>query len=113
LPFTPDTRAREEIETRLLDLVIVKGQTHPANIYELIGRKGEVDSAYLEATALYEKALRLHWAREWDKAEVLLSEAMQVHKDDAPSVMLRHRIGNYQIVPPPEEWGGEFIRVRK
>ena len=99
---------------RLLDTVIVTGKTQPVSIYELVA---EADTPLPEerrkAIALYEKALRLHWGRNWDEAEALLQQALILTPHDLACANLRQRIAKYREAPLPAGWLGEFIRASK
>jgi adenylate cyclase len=99
-------------ETRLLDLIIVKGKTKPIRIYELLARVGELAPDKKQVVALYDEALKLHWNRKFDKAVACLDEALATMKDE-PSHWLRQRIIGYLETPPEESWNGEFVNPNK
>ncbi len=105
--------ARDHIETRLLDKLIVMGKTRAVHIYELVGRKGEVDPRHLDAVRLYEEALALHWKREWARAFDTLGRALDLIPTDRPSLALLSRIRAYIATPPPDDWQGEYRRLTK
>jgi adenylate cyclase len=102
----------ELFETRLLDLIIVKGKTKPIRIYELLARAGELAAEKKQVVALYHEALTLHWERKFDEAVAKLDEALAVMKDE-PSHWLRQRIIGYLETPPAEGWSGEFVNPTK
>jgi len=105
--------AKNFIEVRLLDKIIVVGKTQSVQIYELFGRKGSVAQAKTDMVAFYEEALRLHWERKWDAATERLERARNLVPDDVPSAKLIKRIVYYRQTPPSEMWGGEYVRTRK
>ncbi len=105
--------ARDFIETRLLDKIVVAGKTHPLCIYELTGRKGSVDARMVDFAALYEEALRLHWDRKWDEAERALEKAVQLNAGDGAVQRLKKRILFYRLNPPSDDWSGEYVRASK
>ena len=97
----------EEFPVRLLDLVVVKGETHPVRIYELLLPE---DAAVLTETInRYESALKLHWERKWDEAMALLAQ----NHGDQPSETLQARIEEFIKAPPPPGWQGEDIKTSK
>lgn len=96
-----------ELPVRLLDLVVVKGETQPVRIYELLLDEDLKDIS--QALEDYEAALKMHWERRWDESMVLLRQ----HPDDAPSRALLARIERFKSVPPPVEWQGEDIKLTK
>jgi adenylate cyclase len=105
--------AKHEVEARLLDKLIVKGKTKPILLYELLGKKGELDDARRKACEMYEQALRAHWAREWDAAEALLKEALALDPNDGPCARLLARLDVYKAAPPEDAWNGEYIGISK
>ena len=105
--------AGDAVETRLLDKIIVKGKTKPIQIYELLCRKGDLEESKAKVARLYEKALALHWDRQWDEALALVEEALGIAPDDGPSTLLRDRIRDYMEHPPGEQWQGEYVRETK
>lgn len=105
--------AKDSIEARLLDRILVKGKTKPIVIYELIAKKGEWPEAKKKVVGLYEQALRLHWDRKWDEALDCLDSALKLDPEDGPSIRLRDRVAQYKETPPAADWGGEYVRAHK
>ncbi len=107
-------RVQDAFITRLLDKVILAGKSAPACIYELVaaadaglpaGRKAAID--------LYEKALRLHWERDWDAAEQRLRQALELLPGEPAALMLMKRIAALRQTPPTAGWHGEHVRSSK
>lgn len=105
--------AKDEIVARLLDKLVVKGKSVPINIYELVGIKGQVEGIKPKVIAHYEKALKLHWERNWDAALVELDKALALDPEDGPSANMRERVAFYIETPPGAGWKGEYIRKSK
>jgi adenylate cyclase len=105
--------AKEHLETRLLDKIVVVGKTKPIEIYELIARKGEITEQKRNVVSLYEKALRLHWGRQWDESLSCLADALGLDPEDGPCVRLRDVVASYKESPPPDSWEGEYVRKSK
>jgi len=105
--------AAAHIHARLLDRIVVMGKTQAVTIYELLGRRGEVEPARLAAAQCYERALELYWKRDWAGALDALKEALAHNPDDGPSGVLQQRIRDYQAEPPPDDWQGEYRRLSK
>jgi adenylate cyclase len=99
-------------ETRLLDLLVVKGKTKPIKVYELLARAGELDAEKTRVVALYHEALELHWDRQFEDALEKLDEALEIMEDPA-SDMLKKRIAFYMENPPEEGWNGAFVNTEK
>ncbi len=109
---TTHEAVHELFETRLLDLIIVKGKTKPIRIYELLARTGELNPDKARVVAFYDEALHLHWDRKFNEAVGKLDEALAIMKDE-PSHWLRQRILGYLETPPEEGWNGEFVNPNK
>ncbi|MDD5521238.1 MAG: adenylate/guanylate cyclase domain-containing protein [Kiritimatiellae bacterium] len=110
---TTYNEAKNAIEARYLDKMIVKGKTKPISIYELLAVKGGLSAEKMKVIELYEEALRLHWARKWDESIKLLENVLELDQRDGPSAKLLSRIQQYRESPPPEGWSGEFLQLNK
>lgn len=106
-------RARDVIEARLMDRIIVKGKTKPVKIYELLAPKGELPESFKRLVSSYESALRLHWDRDWSGALAAIESALEVQPGDGPSLVLKKRIEQYQLMEPQTEWDGAFAYSTK
>jgi adenylate cyclase len=104
---------RTRLATRLLDKVIVRGESKPVLAYELLGKHEDIGADRLALFKLYEEALELHWDRKWDEAEARLEDIARAGASDAPSSMLRHRIDRYRHEPPEADWEGEYALRQK
>ncbi len=105
--------ARDVIEVRFLDKIVVQGKSKPVNVYELLGKRGAISDDTRKMASLYTEALHLHWERHWDDALYKLAEALGIDPDDGPSNTLRIRIMGYRETPPPDDWEGEYVRATK
>src|SRR5262249_11391755 len=56
----------DAIALREIDRVVVVGQTNAETVYEIMGRKGELTPAQIEARSRYAKGLAAYRARRWD-----------------------------------------------
>jgi adenylate cyclase len=90
--------AKDAVEAREIDTVRVVGKTEPVRVYELLGRKGEADTALKES---YEAGLKHYRARDWDAAEA----AFKRNPEDPPSKVMLARIALFRASPssfPPD-----------
>jgi len=106
-------KAKDHIEARFLDRIVVQGKKEASGIYELLGKKGCLDESKKTVVALYEKAFKMHLERRWDDAARELEEAFKLDSGDGPCAKLRNRIEEYRKNPPPREWKGEYIKMGK
>lgn len=105
--------AKDDIDARLLDKIVVVGKSIPICIYELVARKGQRDPEQATIHELYERGLALHWERNWEDALACFDKALAIDPDDNPSKALRTRVLQYQQQPPPESWNGAYVRTSK
>lgn len=106
-------QAKDHIEARLLDKLVVKGKTQPINIYELLAKKGELNYAKSQVIRQYEVALKLHWDRKWDESIKSFSDILELDPNDIPSAIMIARVREYKENPPPDHWNGEYVRSTK
>jgi len=84
--------AQELVEGREIDALRVVGKTEPVRVHEVLGRKGQIDTALKES---YEEGLRHYRARDWDRAEA----AFRRNADDEPSKVMLARIALWRRDP--------------
>ena len=105
--------AKEDIETRELDILRVKGRKKPVRVYELLGMKGDLPESARWLVASYERALESYRRREFDAASSVFREILDREPDDGPSrVMLERCVGN-KTESPPDDWDGAFSLEEK
>jgi adenylate cyclase len=92
--------AREHIEARLLDVLVLKGNAGPLKVYELISKRGQLSRDMQAVIDLYSKGLRLHWVREWDDALACFEELLRIRPDDGPAKRMLHRMRANKESPP-------------
>ena len=105
--------AKDDIEARLLDKVVVVGKKEAIRVYELLARKGDLSEERQKLVGHYEKGLALHEDRKWDEALDEFKKALEVVPDDKASLVLIDRIEEYKENPPGPEWQGEYVRKSK
>jgi adenylate cyclase len=105
-------RAGDDFEWRRLDRVAVKGRQQGTIICELIGRKGEIPTAVLDARADYESALDAYFAGDFEQAAGLFAEASRLRPDDLAATMMSERCRTLAAAPPAE-WDGIHVMREK
>jgi len=107
-------KAGTEFEMRKLDLVRVKGKHQPVTLYEVIGKKGEVQPAILEARDFYEQAFTGYLERDFAGALQRLELAGKaLGGRDASIELLASRCILFKENPPSADWDGVFTRTHK
>jgi adenylate cyclase len=97
---------RNDVVSRPLDKVAVKGKQQGIVIHELIGVAGEVSPSKVDRVEVHRKAFHHYLKRDWGKAIVLLDDLLREDPGDVAAALLRKRCEDYRKEPPPEEWTG-------
>jgi adenylate cyclase len=105
----PTTKAAgDAIAFREIDRLVAVGQTHPEAVFEIMGRKDELDETLLRVQERYAEGLAAYRARRWDDAREAFSAALEAAPGDGPSMALIERIDGFRINPPPADWNGAW-----
>jgi len=105
---------KDEFLTRELDLLVVKGKTHPVKVYELIAAVGdEIEPKRKQCLQLYCEAMTKYRVRDFEGALRKFNEALAVDPEDGPSKVYVERAKHYIESPPDENWDGVFKLTTK
>jgi len=99
----------KDVVFRELDRVRVKGKDEPVGIFEPLGFSGEVDKATLEALKLWQQALRLYRAQDWDQADVQIYNLLRLSPDCYLYQLYAKRIAHLRQNPPGDGWDGVTV----
>jgi adenylate cyclase len=102
-------RVADQLVVRRVDRLMVAGKTEAQEIYELVGEPSGIDDTLRRALTEYEKALAHYFRRDWSAASRIL-EKIASTTDDQPTRVLLARLQGFESAPPPEDWGGVFLR---
>jgi class 3 adenylate cyclase len=105
--------AADAIEVRELDQLMVLGKTEPQRIFELLGRKGQVEPARLELAEAFARALGHYRERRFADAEQAFAQLVCDHPYDKPSEVYLQRSRDLHIDPPPADWDGVWRMAQK
>ena len=99
----------EEFVARPVDMVRVKGTTHPVRVFELVSpgqyTKGEGNKTHLESGRV---CYTSYTERRWADAVADFDRHIQAFPTDDAAKVLRARAAAYKDSPPPEDWDGVF-----
>jgi adenylate cyclase len=101
----------DEIVTRELDSVRVKGKKKPVAIFELVGEK-EVIVYPEEFLAHFTEGLASYKGMQWDRAIKEFREGIKIKEDEVSKMYLK-RCQHFKKNPPGEEWDGVFTLKSK
>jgi adenylate cyclase len=105
-------QVKDKFVVRKLDLLRVVGKTTPTEVYELVGRIGEVSPEKLSIIDEYHSALQEYRGKKWDSAYEMFRDLIKKY-NDPPSRTYFERCQKYKKNPPPENWDGIFILSTK
>jgi adenylate cyclase len=102
---------------RHLDLVAVKGKRQAVPVFELIGPNSDavLVSRFDPVLDLYNRAMVLYHAQQFDTAAKLFAEAARVRGDgpDPPSLVYVDRCRELSLEPPGEGWDRVYVMKHK
>ncbi|OQX29911.1 MAG: hypothetical protein B0D92_01145 [Spirochaeta sp. LUC14_002_19_P3] len=104
---------KDYVVTRLLDKVAVKGKKKGVYVYELIARNGEIGQTQKHFIEESDKAVRLYFGKEWEKALEIFAKLLRHDSSDTLSQILGTRCQEFLKNPPPENWDGVYIVTSK
>ena len=98
--------AARSVELRTLDKVTVSGRRENLTIFEVMAHKGLLTDKQRWGRGFFEKALRLYFNREFQKALGFFEEALTFLPADGPAELMCIRCRKYIDEPPDDEWQG-------
>ncbi len=105
--------AKNDIEARELDSIRVVGKQEPITIYELLGRKGEMEDSIRLILPHFQEGLKHYKNQRWEEAIDSFERALNLYEDDGPSLTYFDRCITFQNRPPPSDWDGVFAMRTK
>jgi class 3 adenylate cyclase/HAMP domain-containing protein len=103
-------RVKDNVRTRLIDTVAVKGRTRGARIYTA---KKVLDDNESRAWPLHDEAMERYYARDFAQAARLFGEVTALLPGDTASQEMIERSRRYENAPPPPEWDGVEVMTSK
>lgn len=105
--------AKNDVHTRLLDAVRVKGKKDPVRIFELLGR-GKAEPKVQEFITAFEGAIDLYKKQQWDNAIALFERVRkELRPEDYASEMYIERCQEMKAEPPGPDWDGVYTMTTK
>jgi adenylate cyclase len=97
--------AGDQITTRELDLVRVRGKAETVRIFEILGAESD-RSRWEELIEQFTAGLAAYRARNWDAAIAAFHRAGRAHPHDGPTKLYLRRCHHHQRTPPSPDWDG-------
>jgi len=105
--------AKDFIEVRELDSIRVVGRATPVKIFELLGKKGEMDETLRPILRLYNKALEFYREGTCDEAITYFEKVLERRPQDGPSLTLLNRCRLLEKSFPKRDWDGVYSMPSK
>ncbi len=99
---------KDEIEVRELDMIRVVGKNEPVRIYEILGKKGDIDIETLKAYKYFAKGLQFYRKQEWDNAKKYFAHSNKMLGYDGASKVFFNRCKEFKEDPPETDWDGVY-----
>lgn len=101
--------SKGKFRVRPLDTIRVKGKDKPVDVFELLGRGGQVfGGSFEKMLVFFEKGLEAYRNRQWTEGCRCFDAALKIKGDDMPSRIYLNRCLTLSESPPPEDWDGVF-----
>ena len=88
--------AQDAVEVRELDYIRVVGKSEPVRVFELLGRKGQLDATMQELQGRFAQGLQHYRQSDWAQAETAFEACLTLKPDDAPSKALLSRLRHFR-----------------
>jgi class 3 adenylate cyclase len=102
-----------QFEMREIHTISVKGKTETTRVLELMSAAGQLSEELARLRERYEQARQTYLAQEWDLAEAIFRECLQIRPNDGPSRVFVERIQVLRRNPPGKDWNGVWQLVEK
>jgi adenylate cyclase len=106
-------RTAGAIEVREIDAILVVGKTEPERVFEVLGRKGDVDATRLALRGRFAAGLAAYRRQAWTEAEAAFAAALELVPDDGPSRVFLERVSALRATPPAADWNGVWTLTSK
>lgn len=101
---------KESVIARDLDLLLVKGNSEPVHIWELLSTsETPLNEPQQQSLDAYHEGLRLYRDRKWNEAIACMQQAKSLDPTCQAAEMYEQRASLYKLNPPPEGWNGVFL----
>ncbi|NET10056.1 MAG: HAMP domain-containing protein [Symploca sp. SIO2B6] len=99
--------------TRELDMIQVVGKAEAVRVYELMGRKRELDAIAQNRQIYFSKGLVAYRSQQWDKAEAYFERCSTEQSPDPPALLYLDRIKQLRQQSLPSDWDGVWQLTQK
>lgn len=108
------------IVSRMIDQIRVMGKSEPVQMFELLGRRGELDSNLNELLDMFNEAYQFYLKQEWERGLALFKKCLPLEPHEVhpgikttPSRLFAGRCEEYLKYPPEADWDGVYTATSK
>jgi adenylate cyclase len=105
-------QVHDQLITREIDLIQVKGRQEPTRIYELLA-ESSAPAEQLERIAQFDSAITLYRKQRFQEALDQFSELADVDPNDQPTRIYIERCRTLIQTPPTSAWDGVYVMTSK
>jgi class 3 adenylate cyclase len=98
--------AKDVIDARELDCIRVAGKSEPVRIFELLGRRGQLNENARQVKEYFEEGLRFYRDRNWERAQAGFEQCLKLNPEDHPPNVFISRLRHFREHPPSAGWDG-------
>jgi adenylate cyclase len=92
--------AREVVELREVDSLVVVGKTEPVRIYEVMAPIGGLSEAQVKLCEAFAEGLAAYRVRDWDAADAAFARGLELVPEDGPCAAFHARIATLRRARP-------------
>jgi adenylate cyclase len=97
-------RLAEAPRARRVDLVRVRGQTRPTELWEILAHRPDISDAAIDA---HNRGFAAYLVGDWAAAAAQFEQVLAARPEDRPATLLAERCRRFLSSPPPR-WEGVF-----
>ncbi len=105
--------AKDVYEFREIDSIRVVGKEEPEQVFELLGRRGDVAQSILDLAERFALGLVAYRRRAWTDAVAEFRGCLELAPEDGPTRVFLDRIPLLSAQSLPENWDGVWILSEK
>jgi class 3 adenylate cyclase len=105
--------AKDAYDFREIDSIRVVGKEEPEQVFELLGRRGEVAQSTLDLAERFARGLVAYRRRAWTDAVAEFRGCLELVSEDGPARVFLDRIPLLSAQSLPENWDGVWILSEK
>src|SRR5690348_10843792 len=105
--------AKDYYEFREVDLILVVGKEEPEQVFEVLGRRGEVAQSKLDLAERFALGLAAYRRQAWTEAVTAFRSVLELAPEDGPARVFVDRIPLLSAQSLPANWDGVWILAEK